>query len=217
MNLQASIITHLRRIDEPCTVQDIAHAIGMLEPGEGVPDAVRSNLTAMVRNLQVKRHHNGDGVLRYSLGLGFPAAEAASLSKPAVKEPEPSAPPHAQPTRHRYQTGVSERVLAAFEHSGVPLARSTLERRIYPPLTATQVLSALVALRKKGLVQRVGTTAAARWVRVDALNPAAAAARATAEQEAIKGLASDLGIAAAHSCLLRARLAIDAALQALEA
>lgn len=203
MNLQASIITHLRGVDEPCTVQDIAHAIGMLEPGEGVPDALRSNLTTMVRNLQVKRHHNSDGVLRYSLGQGFSAADAASLTKPVLLEQEAPAPPREQPTRHRYQTGVSESVLAAFEHSGVPVSRSCLEGRIYPPLTGTQVLSALIALRKKGLVERIGTTAAARWVRVDG-KPAPVAAIP----------ANHLAVRLA---LLQARLAIDAALQALEA
>lgn len=212
MNLQASIINHLRGIDEPCTVQDIAHAIGMLEPGEGVPDTVRSNLTAMVRNLQVKRHHNGDGVLRYSLGLGFSATDAARLSKPVVcvDAPESPAPPRVQPTRHRYQTGVSERVLAAFEQSCVPFARSTLEGRIYPPLTSTQVLSALIALRKKGLVERVGTTAAARWVRVDGTPAPASAPTAAAT-------AAPVNLFAVHTALLNARLSIDAALQALEA
>lgn len=210
MNVQASIMHHLRGLDEPCTVQDIAHAIGMLEPGDGVPDAVRSQLTIMVRNQQVKRHHNSDGVLRYSLL----AAEVRPTPAPAA--PPTTAPVRVQPPHHRYQTGVADRVLAAFERSGVPVPRSALEDRIYPPLTKTQVLTALIALRKKGLVERVGTTAAARWVKLDGPAPPATVG-AAAQVDARNDFASDLSVIATRAHLLQARLAIEAALQALEA
>lgn len=212
MNLQALIVQHLRSASEPCTIVELGHAVGVLEPGDTVPERLRSTLTGLVRHQQVKRLHNGDGVLRYSAMPGAPSLKAdmpsvSTVTPPAPRNPAPEVAPAAtsQPTRHRYQTGVSERVLAAFEHSGVPLARSTLEGRIYPPLSKTQVLSALIALRNKGLVERVGTTAAARWVRLDG-KPAPVAAAPSA-----------VNLVAIHAALLHARLEIDAALQALEA
>lgn len=214
MELQAPIIRFLGGIDahDSCTIQDIAHGLGLLEPGDGVPDTVRSHLTIMVRNQQVKRHHSSDGVLRYSLAAGgtkaAPAATPAGAPSPAAApavEPAPAAPPaapRAQPQRHRYETGVSDRVLAVMVKGEPPVPRVMIERRIYPPLKTTQVLSALIALSRKGLVVRVGNTAGARWMLKEtaALPPGRTA-----------------NIDAAHAALLQARLAIDAALQALEA
>lgn len=216
MELQGPILRHLHKTSEPCTVVELAHALGVLEPGDVVPDRLRSTLTGMVRHQQVKRVHSGDGVLRYSPMAAAVRTEPSPAAAPApaiVASPAtaPTAPP--VPTRHRYQTGVSERVLAAFEHSGVPVMRSSLERRIYPPLTSTQVLSALVALRKKGLVQRIGTTAAARWIRVDG---SAAATRVPAGTPAPVAAVATYHLPL-RIALLSLRSAIDKVLQALEA
>lgn len=218
MELQARIVHHLRSITEPCTVVELAHALGILEPGDVVPERLRSTITGLVRHQQIKRIHNGDGVLRYA-PMTLPATRiepgpaTPALAPAAAAHPAATTAAALPPTRHRYQTGVSERVLAAFEHSGVPVMRSALEHRIYPPLTSTQVLSALVALRKKGLVQRVGTTAAARWIRVDG---------STADARVPTGTPSPVAAVPAYHlplriALLSLRSDIDKVLQALEA
>lgn len=213
MELQALIVNHLRRITEPCNVVELAHALGILEPGDVVPERLRSTLTGLVRHQQIKRIHNGDGVLRYSL-VADSQAKTARIAPPPVStapaatpaaEPDPASPPaaqRAQPQRPRYETGVSDRVLAVMVKGAPPVPRVEIERRIYPPLKTTQVLSALIALARKGLVVRVGNTAGARWMLKEtaALPPGRTA-----------------NIDAAHAALLQARLAVDAALQALEA
>jgi len=76
MELQAKIVQHLRGITEPCNVVELAHALGILEPGDVVPERLRSTLTGLVRHQQIKRIHNGDGVLRYSLAVAGPVKVA---------------------------------------------------------------------------------------------------------------------------------------------
>jgi hypothetical protein len=218
MELQAQIVNHLRRISEPCNVVELAHALRILEPGDVVPERLRSTLTGLVRHQQIKRIHNGDGVLRYSLVGGLVPAPARIAPVPPPQLLPKAAPPMLEPVAaprppHRYEKGVSARVLAAFVPGEGPIRRTTLESRITPPLTITQVVMALQALRIKGKVVRRGTTSTAMWSLAD--DVAATAPAPAAASTAPAPVSEKLG--AAHHALLQARLAIDAALQALEA
>ena len=212
MDLQAAIVQHLRHITEPCNVVELAHALGILEPGDVVPDRLRATLTGLVRHQRVKRLHHGDGVLRYSLVAADPApatpiarppAPPSAMAPAAAPAPAPRKP---HPANHRYETGVSARVLAVLQAASAPLRRTVIESRITPPLSSLQVTMALQALRKKGLVQRHGTTSSATWSLAGATDVAAQAAPSAPPK-----------LDSVRHALLQARLAVDAALQALEA
>ncbi len=147
MELQGPILRHLYNCNEPCTVVELAHALGMLEPGDVVPDRLRSTLTGMVRHQQVKRVHHGDGVLRYSplTPLAGPKASApTAMQQPAVGTfapgtvVAPKTAPNVARAAHRYETGVSARVLAALVPGAPPVRRTVIESRISPPLTTTR-------------------------------------------------------------------------------
>lgn len=209
MDLQAAIVQHLRHITEPCNVVELAHALGILEPGDVVPDRLRATLTGLVRHQRIKRLHHGDGVLRYALVMGNPAPAAPAARAPAAATQAPAASPglalrKPHPANHRYETGVSARVLAVLQDAAAPIRRTVIESRITPPLSSLQVTMALQALRKKGLVQRHGTTSSATWSLAGAAD-APAAPSAPPKLDTVR-----------HA-LLQARLAVDAALQALEA
>lgn len=213
MELSAGIIQHLRAISEPCNIIELAHALHVLEPGDVVPNRLRSTLTGLVRHGQVKRVHNGDGVLRYMpIGAATPPpADPPALATP-VTSMDPPLPPVSPPRRKErsYTTGISDRVLAALVPGAPPVRRTVIEYRLSPPLTTSQVTMALQALRIKGLVVRSGTTSNAGWQRVDGAAPAPAPTTASSTDTTAR-------LGAAHHALLQARLAIDAALQALEA
>lgn len=212
MDLQAAIVQHLRHITEPCNVVELAHALGVLEPGDVVPDRLRATLTGLVRHQRIKRLHHGDGVLRYALVMDNPAPAAPAARAPAAAATQaPAASPglalrKPHPANHRYETGVSARVLAVLHDAAAPIRRTVIESRITPPLTALQVTMALQALRKKGLVQRHGTTSSATWSLAGATDVAAEAAPSAPPK-----------LDSVRHALLQARLAVDAALQALEA
>lgn len=198
MDLEASILRFLRSSDEPCTVVDIAHALGVLEPGDTVPDRLRNALTHLVRFQRVKRVHNGDGVLRYSA--------LAPTSTTTVVPPLAADSKSRQAGRpHRYQTGVSDRVLAAMVPGEEPVRRTEIEARISPPLTTTQVVMALQTLRLKGIVACIGNTAGAKWHRLDKAAPKKSATAPIVDTRA-----------GCRAALLQVREAVDAALKALE-
>lgn len=210
MELQAMIVQHLRGLSEPCNIQELAHGMRLLEPGDTVPERLRSTLTGMVRCQQVKRLHNGDGVLRYALAAMASAipTQAAPIAGRPVDTPAAStavdalpSPRRLHPATHRYETGVSARVLAALNASEAPIRRTVIESRLYPPMSTSQVVMALQSLRLKGKVVRHGTTSNATW--------------------SLAGTAIDSAPPAGHGpvrdALLQARHAIDVALLVLEA
>lgn len=190
MDMEGIILRHLQGLDEPCNVMELAHAIGVLEPGDVVPTGLRSTLAALVRREKVERVHSGDGVLRYA---------AMAPSTPPELQPDQATPRH-------YELGVGDRVLAALVEGAPPVRRAVIESRTSPRLTTSQVVMALQVLRRKGIVRRHGSTANATWSRVPASQVIAPAVTV-----------SPARVSAAHQALLDARAALDTALKALEA
>lgn len=229
MALDAQILIHLNHIVDPCTIQDIAHALGLLEPGDSVPERLRSTLTGLVRHQQIKRHHTSDGVLRYTARVKAPAPSVKPLladvdAVPAVNpspspglEPTPvvkplSVPPQKAPVpfegervaKAPYKMGVADSVLAAFIPGDRPVMRFQISRRLGTSFSVTQVNTALGTLKNKGLLVKTGTTSNAHWsLASDAGAPPPLESRSPS-------------MTAAHAKLLQARAAIDAALRALE-
>lgn len=147
---------------EPVSAREIAEEIATAADTW----EVRNALTGMVHAGKVQRHHNADGILRYSL-------IDAQRTRDAAPESDQQAPVESQQRAHPWKRGapLQEKLLEIIGERELTLAE--LNRAAQGELTEGQVRNLLYVLKVHGLVQRVGKQGDARWRRTGGAIPAA--------------------------------------------
>jgi len=138
---QSDVLRALATVDKPIDVR----ALAKLVDAEGEIDALNKLLNGLVRHLRVKRHHNGDGILRYSLLMLAPAPAPAPPPAPAPATVTPLRPEQSKPdTRPNI-----ERIRELLRGAQAPMEPRELHAQL-PDLTLSQIMSSLSAYKTKG-------------------------------------------------------------------
>lgn len=152
----SAVLRHLRTVVEPIDMRELSTAMSCAE----YPEQLRNVVTMLVRTRQVTRHHNGDGILRYSIAGAVSASqEASARQKVDAAQPAPTMAlanaAHSEPSKE----------MQLYAHIGNELLTSPelVERTGLPMSTVANLLQRLKA---KGLVRKHGGYRNAKWTRV---------------------------------------------------
>lgn len=163
MKGMAADIRHcLKFQNEPISAREIAEEIATAADTW----EVRNALTGMVHAGKVQRHHNADGILRYSLIDAQPARDA-------MPEQDQGAQAEVAGRAYPWKRGapLQEKLLEIIGERELTLAE--LNQAAQGELTEGQVRNLLYVLKVHGLVQRVGKQREARWRRSGGAIPVA--------------------------------------------
>lgn len=172
--IQAAV--HAALTEEPVTAQAIVEKVD----GNPSLNMVQYALRDLIAQDKAKRHHSGDGILRYSR-MGAPAAPVpAPAPKPtptpkpvAITTPAPAPKPESGTTTALGATPavIRDRVLATL--SDTP--QSARDIAAQTGLPQTSVRTALKRLRALGMAELEGATTSAKWHRATAPRPSTSA------------------------------------------
>lgn len=144
---EGDILRHLGTVTAPIDVRELARALDTQNI-----DGLNYGLGNLVRKQRVKRHHSGDGVLRYTLPEGTYRQVQAVAVHPASLLPGGKNKP-----------GVSASKVLAVISDTEPQTKNQIVK--LTDLTDMQVQGALQALRRAGLIVKHGKFTDARWTR----------------------------------------------------
>lgn len=203
MALESSIIQSLRCAGQAVAIHELAATVGTDTNNTANMQKLRNTLRGMVHKRQLLSRNGLDGILRYMLP-GSPIARAASAPQPDANAPGtipaekpaatvnpdpiqtpttkegPSANEPAAPAVPAGDCGIAvgrlgSKTLLVFQalREGEWVDRGTLDFRT--KLTSSEVLTGLIALRKRGLVVAQGKTSNMLWARTQTAETAATA------------------------------------------
>lgn len=169
----SAVLRHLRTVAGPIDMRELSTAMNCAE----YPEQLRNVVTMLVRTRQVTRHHNGDGILRYSIAGAASASLEASTCRKVDTAPTASTMAHANAAHSE-----PSKEMQLYAHIGNELLTSPeLVERTGLPMSA--VANLLQRLKAKGLVRKHGGYRNAKWTRVAPIEaPTSAAAPDRADQ-----------------------------------
>lgn len=159
---EGDILRHLATVTAPIDVRELARALGT----DGIP-RLNYELGNLVRKRFVKRHHCGDGVLRYTL----PEGPVRSGAKAYAVHPA------ALSTSGKNKPGVSASAVLKVMSATVAMTKNQIAALV--DLTDMQVMGAIQSLRRAGKIIKHGNFTDATWTLAPVLAAAAPAAAGT--------------------------------------
>lgn len=160
-SLRPQIVQHLGTLSEPISARDLAVAIATAADAA----EIRNDLRDLVLQHRVKRHHNSDGILRYSLIDKESREDSVDPTRAASEQPVTSALP--SQTKAVSVGALQAKMLSLL--SVTPISPNDLAVR--GSFTSKQTSNLLQLLQGKGLAIRHGNLSHSTWSLVDPMPP----------------------------------------------